>query len=374
MSGTNQLVTTTTAGAVAAVVAFAHARVPLMLWGAPGIGKSDAVRQAAALLGMAVIDPQPATMDPVDMRGLPTLDQGRTTWAWPCWLPQGDARAILLLDDAADMPKALQTACYELTLYRRLGGGSAVGGYDLPEGVAVIATGNRVQDGAGAGRQSTALSNRMGHIEVKADVAEVAAFMLAAATGDVPPCSEVGAPVPMPLAPAIVASFLRYRPALMHVMPEAGGCPAFPTPRSWARVAQMLRVGVSPAARDMVAGALVGMGPASELMAFIRDRAELDPMAALADPKKHPVPAEPSAAIAMCEAIAMLMTPETSDAGFTYLARFSPELTVAQVKAALGREKARAERAGKGPGGYVSVGDCEGFRQWSKRHQAILKS
>jgi MoxR-like ATPase len=54
-------------------------RLSLMIWGAPGIGKSSIVAQAAAAAQMDVIDVRLSQLAPTDLRGLPVperLEQG----------------------------------------------------------------------------------------------------------------------------------------------------------------------------------------------------------------------------------------------------------------------------------------------------------
>jgi hypothetical protein len=50
---------------------------PAFLWGPPGVGKSQIVAQVAALLDLRLIDIRAILLDPVDLRGLPTVEQGR---------------------------------------------------------------------------------------------------------------------------------------------------------------------------------------------------------------------------------------------------------------------------------------------------------
>jgi MoxR-like ATPase len=60
---------------------------PAFVWGPPGVGKSQIVAQVAALLGIRLIDIRAILLDPVDLRGLPTVEQGRAAWAIPAFLP-----------------------------------------------------------------------------------------------------------------------------------------------------------------------------------------------------------------------------------------------------------------------------------------------
>ena len=49
-------------------------RVPLHIWGACGVGKSQIVAQVARDLGIAFLDVRAVQLDPVDLRGLPPGD------------------------------------------------------------------------------------------------------------------------------------------------------------------------------------------------------------------------------------------------------------------------------------------------------------
>ena len=60
---------------------------PLMIWGAPGLGKSTVVREIAEEMNIGFIDVRLAQRDPVDMRGLPVPENDRVKWLvsseWP---------------------------------------------------------------------------------------------------------------------------------------------------------------------------------------------------------------------------------------------------------------------------------------------------
>lgn len=48
---------------------------PLMVWGAPGLGKSSIIRGIADEMGIQFIDVRLAQREPVDVRGLPVPDR-----------------------------------------------------------------------------------------------------------------------------------------------------------------------------------------------------------------------------------------------------------------------------------------------------------
>src|SRR5438132_12923067 len=72
---------------------------PTMIWGAPGIGKSQIVHQAAARRAMTLIDVRLSLLSDVDLRGIPYTAEGRTEWAPPAFLPKSNGATILFFDE-----------------------------------------------------------------------------------------------------------------------------------------------------------------------------------------------------------------------------------------------------------------------------------
>ena len=141
-------------------------RRPVFLWGPPGIGKSDIVKQIGADFGRQVIDVRLALWEPTDIKGIPYFDatQSKMVWAPPAELPtNADSTAIIFLDELNSAPPAVQAAAYQLILNRR------VGTYELPEGVDIVAAGNREGDRGVTYRMPAPLANRFVHLEAKVD-------------------------------------------------------------------------------------------------------------------------------------------------------------------------------------------------------------
>jgi hypothetical protein len=141
-------------------------RRPVFLWGPPGIGKSDLVKQIGDEAGREVIDVRLALWEPTDIKGIPyyNADLGKMVWAPPAELPtDADSTAIIFLDELNSAPPAVQAAAYQLILNRR------VGTYHLPKGVDVVAAGNREGDRGVTYRMPAPLANRFVHLEAKVD-------------------------------------------------------------------------------------------------------------------------------------------------------------------------------------------------------------
>ena len=139
---------------------------PLMVWGPPGIGKSDLVRQRCQREGITFLDVRLAQREPVDLRGLPVPREDAVHWLLPAeWPRDPDSRGIILFDELTSADRTLQVAAYEFILDRRLGDL-----YTVPPGWYIMAAGNRIEDRAVATTMSSALANRFCHVEVRAEL------------------------------------------------------------------------------------------------------------------------------------------------------------------------------------------------------------
>ena len=152
---------------------FLSTRENVMIWGAPGIGKTEIVRAAAKKIGDQLGKPIPVTVitlatkakydiqglpllfiekgaesqDPEDMKRLvlPTSYKGQIgmDFAYPAWLPPpGDTQdGILFFDEINRADVEVLGACLTLMLDR------VSGTYKIPNGWRIWAAGNRDMDG-----------------------------------------------------------------------------------------------------------------------------------------------------------------------------------------------------------------------------------
>jgi hypothetical protein len=261
-----------------ALAALVPTRRPVYLWGPPGTGKSSVVRQAAAGLKLGLVDVRATLLDPVDLRGLPRVAKDAAVWCPPAFLPRSGT-GVLFLDELAQAAPLVQAACLQLTLDRR------VGEYELPDGWSVIAASNRAEDRAGTHRLITPLLNRFVHLDLDVSADDWQTWAVAHGVN-----TEVRA-------------FLRYRPALLFQFDPAAPARAFPTPRAWQFVSDVLPGTPADLLHQVVAGC-VGDGPAAEFVGFLRLYRELPDMdAVLARPDTSPVPREPAVLYALVGAL-----------------------------------------------------------------------
>ncbi|MCX5977317.1 MAG: MoxR family ATPase [Coprothermobacterota bacterium] len=225
----------------------------LMIWGPPGVGKSQAVKEVAEELGWNLIDLRLLLLNPVDLRGIPVPNRelGVAEWFPASFLPNTDrhgAKGILFIDEINAAPSSLQASSYQLVLDRRCGE------YVLPDGWRIIAAGNNATDKSIVSRMPSALANRMTHLEVDCDLTDWKSWAL---THDVDP---------------MVVSFLNYRQELLFKMPDGiDQIKGFPSPRTWEFVSNDIKDyhGDIEAAYPFIVGN-IGSGPATEFLAYSR--------------------------------------------------------------------------------------------------------
>ncbi len=229
---------------------------PVMLWGPPGVGKSQIVAQVAEKQQVPIIDLRLSQMEPSDLRGIPfRTDQGTVDWAVPSILPDSrrhQATGILFLDEINSAPPSVSAAAYQLILDRSLGE------YRVPDGWAIFAAGNRQGDRGITYTMPAPLANRFSHYELDVHLDDWVAWAHANKIDE------------------RVIGFLRFRPELLFEFDPASNPVAFPTPRSWEFAHRALQKFAKDS--NLLLGTLQAcVGPAAgvELQAFIDNLQQL---------------------------------------------------------------------------------------------------
>jgi hypothetical protein len=143
---------------------------PIFIWGPPGIGKSDIIKQLGSELDAHVIDVRLSLWEPTDIKGIPYFDSNtsKMVWAPPSELPDAELAKkhktiILFMDELNSAAPSVQAAAYQLILNRK------VGTYKLPDNVVMVAAGNRETDKGVTFRMPAPLANRFVHLEMTVD-------------------------------------------------------------------------------------------------------------------------------------------------------------------------------------------------------------
>lgn len=287
------------------------AKQPTFLIGSPGIGKSSIIAQTAQELNIQFIDLRVSQLESIDLRGIPSVVDGRTTWNPPDFLPT-TGNGILCLDELTSANQSMQTACYQLILDRRLGD------YVLPDGWSIIAAGNKGSDRAVVYPMSSALKNRFMTIEVESNLEAWKSWAL---TNDIHPT---------------VIGFLGYRPENLNAISSGRidhSAHSFPTERSWAAVSRNIPFTNNDSELSAVVTGLVGAGAALEFCAFYHTHTSLPELADIAkNPLTAIVPTSPAALYAVSSMLAYHMTLNAFTAIIPYITRLPLEFQAVTIR------------------------------------------
>ena len=260
-------------------------KVPVFLWGPPGIGKSSIVAQIAKEKKIAYIDLRLSLLDPTDLRGIPffNADSGEAVWAPASFLPDGSEKeGILFLDELNTAAPMVQASAYQLILDRK------IGEYQLPDGWAIVAAGNRESDRGVVFRMAAPLANRFVHLEMEASVDDWKKWAVGAG-----------------IDPSIIA-FISYRPDALFTFGQGkDDSRSFATPRTWAYVNEIIASEPEPdLIMPLVSGA-IGEDLAAAFLGFKVVAGELPDLDGIMDGSVTAVPTEPTALHMLCTALAM---------------------------------------------------------------------
>jgi len=263
--------------------------VPVVLWGAPGMGKTAFVQALGRSMGLMVETVIASIHEPSDFLGLPVpdLERGQTRYLAPDWAVRlaEAGQGLLFLDEVSTAPPAVQAALLRVVLERR------VGNLQLPSGIRVIAAANPPDQAAGGWEMSLPLANRFAHVTWELDQEEwIPAFVSGFPEPDLP---KVGNwQEKLPEARGLIAAYLHGRPG--KLLEVSGEQLAYPTPRSWEMASKMLAAALTvtedPGLIAAVVGACVGKGVGLEVAAVLDQGRLPSPQELLADPEGAPLP------------------------------------------------------------------------------------
>ena len=276
---------------LAAIGACVATRIPFLLWGEPGSGKTSVV-ESAAKDGWHVETLIVSHHEPSDFAGLPVIGaDGTVTFAPPRWaqrLASVDVPSLAFFDEWTTAAPAVQAAALRTLTH------GEVGTLTLPESVSFGAAANPADIAAGGWELSPPTANRFVHFEwsMPTDV-----FTESSVTGYWPslpvPARSQAFAQHLQRQQVLVSGFLRARPHLLSSLPKdavARGR-AFPTPRTWDFVARLLAcckdADLGSAVEDLLVAGAVGLSTGHEVMTWMRLQDLPDPEVLLADPNGY---------------------------------------------------------------------------------------
>ena len=273
---------------------------PVMIWGAPGVGKSQIILQVAEKHTVPLIDIRLSQMEPSDLRGIPFRNGEMVEWAVPAMLPDAKRhgeQGILFLDEITSAPPSVSAAAYQLILDRKLGQ------YEVPEGWAIFAAGNRQGDRGVTYTMPAPLANRFSHFDFEIHLDDWVAWAYKNGIDD------------------RIIAFVRFRPELLFDFDPAHNPVAFPSPRSWEFAHRALqKFENSPELRLGSFQACVGPAAGIELNAFITNLDQLPDIDAIIRGEDVKAPTEIDLQYAVASSLVgrAIRTKGSSDAETTF--------------------------------------------------------
>jgi len=280
-------------------------KVPVFLWGPPGIGKSSIVAQVAQDKNISYIDLRLSLLDPTDLRGIPFFDTKKETalWAPPSFLPDGSQEeGILFLDELNTAAPMVQASAYQLILDRK------IGEYSLPDGWSIVAAGNRESDRGVVFRMAAPLANRFVHLEMEVDVENWKSWAI---KNDID---------------ASIIAYILHRPDALFAFNTKDDSKSFATPRTWEYVNEIITSSPDDdLLLTMVSGA-IGEELAASYLGFKSVAGDLPDLDSILSGESVDVPSEASALHILCAALTMRINENTSSKKLNNLISYSLNL------------------------------------------------
>lgn len=310
---------------------------PVLLKGAPGVGKTSVAEQVAKTLKMEFITVIPAISDPTDGKGIPGKN-GDGKWEWHLI---GDARRIVeakkptlvLIDDLGQAAAMVQAAYMQWILLRR------IGEHPIPDCVTILAATNRREDRAGVtGILEPVKSRFITILELTPDETDWVVWALN---------NEM---------PAEIIGFARYRWSIIHQYKAAVDIVNGPCPRTLANAGRLIKMGLDDG--ETLSGA-VGEGCAAELLGFLKCYKQLPNLSAiLLSPDDAEVPEEPAALYAVVSGLVEKVAPKNFEQVLKYGNRLPADFSVLLVRDCIRK--------------VPEVQHTKAFAEWVVHHKNVL--
>lgn len=321
------------------------AGLPVLIQGAPGIGKSDIVAQAAEACNARLLIEHPVVSDPTDAKGLPYAFHNPETQRQEAhFLPfhnlqqliDATSLTVCFLDDLGQAPPATQAAYMQLILARQ------INGFKVSDHVCFIAATNRRQDKAGVSGILEPVKSRFTTIvELTPDLDSWTTWALAAGL------------------PMEVIAFIRFRPGLLHDFKPSADLVNTPSPRTVHNVAKLLTLSLPVELEYPTIAGAAGEGFAAEFLGFLQIYRSLPNIdAILLNPTAGDVPQDPATLYALAGALARKASPTNFDAVTSYACRMPAEFSVCLVKDAITMKP--------------ELCATKSFITWSTKHKDVL--
>lgn len=249
------------------ILKFINQNIPVLIEGPVGSGKTATIQQIAEENDYRLITIILSLFDPVDLKGIPAIVDGKTVWLTPdFWPTMGDKPCIINFDEIDRAGKTQRDAILTL-LY-----GGTLGEYKLPDNCRIVACCNGQFD-TGTATLTAANNNRFAHLTM---IPTLDRFKSYALTHNLD---------------TRITSYLDYKPDALYMSEIPRGLKAFPSPRTWEMVSDMLPACDDPDEMLDVVTALIGAEHGITFTAFCNIASSIpDVVAIVTNPDTTQVP------------------------------------------------------------------------------------
>jgi len=284
------------------LVACVRAKYPVLVTGAPGIGKTSIIQQVAAYLGCGLQISHAVVDSPLDYKGHPyawmeqeepVCDTTKEAFSSRArshpkatFIPYGDLEKLIkadrlmihFADDLGQASDIVKAAYMQLQLGRK------INGHKVSDDVVFLAATNRKEDAAGVTRFLEPLKDRYHTIvQLKTDSKQWVAW---AQKNDL--AHEVW-------------GWIRQSPQFLDGFKPTSDFSRTPTPRAVHQLSDMHRLNFPPEMQLRIFSGIIGEEAAVSFVTHLKYYAKLqDPDLVLADPMKADVPDDPALLYALC--------------------------------------------------------------------------
>ena len=274
---------------------------PVMVWGAPGIGKSQAVYQFAQKIAkkenkelilwhklskdqkhklaqtgtegkVLFAGIRASDRDPTDLKGALNFfnDKQFLDWELPILckaMTNPKTEAIWFFDEITQAPPLVQNVLQQVVLDR------VINEEALSDKVFIVAASNRLEDYANVFDMSAPLANRFYHYTL------------------LPPSEKewTSWAINAGVHPAVVG-FINFQPSKLFMAPKSGmNITAWPSPRTWEFASDIVKIleKTNPNLMEQAVASAVGQGVAAEFMGFYKLQVKINIDEILKDPAKN---------------------------------------------------------------------------------------
>lgn len=289
-------------------------KIPTLILGKPGIGKTAIVDQVIAEQNLNKKEAKLNLMESVDVKGLPYLidtELGKqTAWSVPDFLPQQSLDGefgVIVWEEIMQASKMTQTSTFGIIQEGRKDN------WVMPDGWTHVATGNRAEDKSATNEMPAALKSRFATLHLEESIPDWKKYHY----------SVGGDPD--------IAAFIDFMPQYFcEFNPKLN---SWPSPRTWSNLSKRLQKSIDVTRQLAVVSGYVGEEAAAKFIAFQQLKNAAPTIAEIeADPFSCRIPNDVGTQYAVVSTLVQHTTPVNFQKLIQYSDRYPKELQVSYIR------------------------------------------